>query len=158
MSSLYLLRSLTTAVSKNVCQNRKLKTTSKLHFKSNTTVKKLNNGHYYLSSGSSHQRNFNRLGATKDSEIDESSSSSEVERSEIDLTAAADFMIREETEFLDKVAENSAVRETLKALEIAREAEEEVLTEAWDLLVKLGAKRPEDGPGSEKWKKEEEKP
>eukprot|EP00242_Pyramimonas_sp_CCMP2087_P010083 CAMPEP_0198206714 /NCGR_PEP_ID=MMETSP1445-20131203/10245_1 /TAXON_ID=36898 /ORGANISM="Pyramimonas sp., Strain CCMP2087" /LENGTH=163 /DNA_ID=CAMNT_0043879503 /DNA_START=163 /DNA_END=654 /DNA_ORIENTATION=- len=68
---------------------------------------------------------------------------------EIDLRDANAFMIKGETEFLDKAAENSAVRETLEALESARVAEVEVLGQAWDLLAKLGAKRPSEGPGSQ---------
>ena len=48
-----------------------------------------------------------------------------------------------------QAAENSAVRETLEALESARVAEVEVLGQAWDLLAKLGAKRPSEGPGSQ---------
>lgn len=47
-----------------------------------------------------------------------------------------------------QAADNSAVRETLEQLESTRKAEEEVLGQAWDLLVKLGAKRPSEGPGS----------
>jgi hypothetical protein len=47
-----------------------------------------------------------------------------------------------------QAADNAAVRETLQMLEAAGKAEREVLGQAWDLLVQLGAKRPIEGPGS----------
>ena len=115
------------------------------------------------------------------------------------MTEAGEFMIKSETEFLDKVrpphlperatretpeglrcvaragsradalmcdgdtptgvswqaADNAAVRETLRMLESAGKAEEEVLGQAWDLLAKLGAKRPTEGPGSQPMPEEE---
>ncbi|KAK3265165.1 hypothetical protein CYMTET_26142 [Cymbomonas tetramitiformis] len=74
----------------------------------------------------------------------------ELEEGEVDLRNAKEFFVREETEFLDKAADNSAVRDAMDQIYAAKEAEEEVLGQAWDLLVQLGVKRPEDGPGSVK--------
>lgn len=73
---------------------------------------------------------------------------------EINLEKAGEFMIKGDTEFLDKVADNSAVRETLIQLEACGKAEREVLGQAWDLLVQLGVPRPEEGPGSDEYVEE----
>jgi hypothetical protein len=54
-----------------------------------------------------------------------------------------------------QAADNAAVRETLQMLESAGKAEAEVLGKAWDLLAKLGAKRPTEGPGSQPMPEEE---
>uniref|UniRef100_A0A7S0RA83 Uncharacterized protein n=1 Tax=Pyramimonas obovata TaxID=1411642 RepID=A0A7S0RA83_9CHLO len=109
----------------------------------------------------SHAARSVRMAATSDDGSENTGPQDEIDQKfngsgEIDLQSAGEFMIKGETEFLDKAAENSAVRETLQALDSAREAEAEVLGQAWDLLAQMGVKRPSEGPGSEEDKEDKE--